>query len=145
MTTPTNADERPSGPPRGPNVLLVDDQPANLLALEGVLEGTGLDLFLARSGEEALRLALRHVFAVMLIDVNMPGIDGYETASLLKLRPAQREAVVILMSADVLPVSRLETAVPGGADFVLKPFDPDALRSRVLDAAEAFGRGPRRP
>jgi CheY-like chemotaxis protein len=144
MTTPTNADEGPGGPRSGPNVLLVDDQPANLLALEGVLESTGLDLFLARSGEEALRLALRHVFAVALIDVNMPGIDGYETASLLKLRPAQREAVIILMSADVLPVSRLETVVPGGADFVLKPFDPDALRSRVLDAAEAFGRGPRR-
>lgn len=130
----------PPGPRPAPNVLLVDDLPANLLALEGVLERTGLPLFRAGSGEEALRLALQHAFAVALIDVNMPGLDGFETASLLKLRPVQRDMLVILTSADALPVVQLESAIPGGAEFVLKPFDPDALRARVVAAAEAFRR-----
>jgi CheY-like chemotaxis protein len=138
----------PSGPPAGgagptgeaaANVLIVDDRRANQLTLEAVLEPTGLRLFCASSGEEALRLALKYVFAVVLMDVNLPGgMDGIQTASLLKLRPAQQGALVILMSADVAPVGRFDTAILGGAEFVTKPFDPDALRAKVLAAA---GRG----
>jgi CheY-like chemotaxis protein len=140
MTTPTNDPPGEGLTHHAPNVLVVDDLPANLLALDAALETTGVRVFRAGSGKDALRLALAHAFAVVLIDVNMPGLDGFETASLLKLRPAQREARVILMSADVLPAARLATAVPGGAEFILKPVEPAVLRSRVLAAVEAFRR-----
>ena len=66
------------------NVLLVDDQPANLLALEAMLGGLGYDLVRAHSGPEALRLLLRDDFAVVLLDVQMPGLDGFETARLIR-------------------------------------------------------------
>jgi CheY-like chemotaxis protein len=138
MPLATETKEGAGGPPAyAPNVLLVDDLPANLLALEGALESAGLNLFRAVSGNEALRLALCHTFAVALIDVNMPGLDGFATASLLRLRPAQRDMRIFLTSADELPVARLEALVPGGADFFLKPIDPDVLRARVMAAAEA--------
>src|SRR5688572_31491863 len=68
------------------NILLVDDTPENLIALEAVLADLGQNLIKARSGEEALRLLLRQEFAVILLDVNMPGLNGFETAELIRQR-----------------------------------------------------------
>jgi CheY-like chemotaxis protein len=78
--------EKPSG--SSVNILLVDDQPANLMALEGILEGLGQNLVKARSGGEALRHLLRTDFAVILMDVRMPDLDGFETAQLIRGPPS---------------------------------------------------------
>ena len=86
------AKRSPAGAPNfaEASVLLVDDVPANLLALETVLEPLGCQLLRARSGQEAMELALQHDCALFLIDVVMPGMDGFETASLLRTRSATR-------------------------------------------------------
>ena len=91
-------------PPAPVSVLLVDDRPDKLLALESILEETGVQVVCARSGHEALRALLRHEFAVILLDVNMPQLDGFETASLIRGRPSTEKTPIIFMTA----VSELE-------------------------------------
>jgi CheY-like chemotaxis protein len=78
------------------SILLVDDNPANLLALEAVLEPLGCNLVKADSGEEALKCVLSQDFAVILLDVQMPGLDGFETATLIKAREKSRYIPIIL-------------------------------------------------
>lgn len=113
-------------------ILLVDDRPENLRALEAVLSPLGLPLISATSGSRALRLLLEHDFAVILLDVRMPVMDGLETARLIKSRERTRDIPIIFMTAardEVRDVVRGYEA--GAADYVLKPFDPDLLRSKV--------------
>jgi len=81
------------------NILLVDDRPENLLALQAILEPTGQNLVIARSGREALRHLLREEFAVILMDVQMPDMDGFETASLIKEREKCRYVPIIFITA----------------------------------------------
>src|SRR5438552_7754048 len=88
-----NAAERPA------KILLVDDQPANLLALEAVLEELGQELVRAGSGEEALRRLLDQDFAVILLDVQMHGLDGFETAKLIRARERSRHTPIIFLTA----------------------------------------------
>ena len=114
------------------NILLVDDRPENLLALEGVLEPLGQSLLSAHSGEDALRQLLHHDVALILLDVRMPGLDGFETASLIKQRERTRHIPIIFLSA----ISKDETQIfrgysAGAVDYVVKPFSPDVLRSKV--------------
>src|SRR5919197_4531618 len=114
------------------NVLLVDDRPENLLALEGVLEPLGQNLLYAHSGEDALRQLLLHDVAVILLDVAMPELDGFETASLIKQRERTRHIPIIFVTAiskDEQQVFRGYSA--GAVDYVFKPFNPDVLRSKV--------------
>src|SRR5262245_43869595 len=80
-------------------ILLVDDRPSNLLALEGVLSPLGQRLIKARSGEEALKYVLQEDFAVILMDVQMPGLNGIQTAELIKLRERSRHIPIIFLSA----------------------------------------------
>jgi PAS domain S-box-containing protein len=113
-------------------ILLVDDRPQNLLALEAILEPLGQDLVQAGSGEEALRSLLTHEFAVILLDVQMPGMDGFETAELIKTRRRTRDVPIIFLTA----ISKEERHVfqgyeVGAVDYVFKPFDPVVLRSKV--------------
>src|SRR5688500_10671499 len=81
------------------NILLVDDLPANLLALEAILGGLDLNLVRARSGEEALRLLGAGEFAAVLLDIHMPGMDGFETATLIRSREASGRTPILFVTA----------------------------------------------
>jgi PAS domain S-box-containing protein len=113
-------------------VLLVDDRPENLLALEAILEPLEQELLYAHSGEEALRQLLRHEVAVILLDVQMPVLDGFETARLIKQRERTKHVPIIFVTA----ISKDEEHVfrgysSGAVDYVFKPFSPEVLRSKV--------------
>lgn len=114
------------------NILLVDDEPANLLALEAVLESLGQNLVKAGSGEEALRHIIKTDFAVILLDVMMPGMNGFETASLIRQRDSNRHTPIIFLTA----MEKTETEMfrgysLGAIDYLVKPFVPAVLRSKV--------------
>jgi two-component system, sensor histidine kinase and response regulator len=114
------------------SILLVDDQPENLLALEAVLEDLGENLVKASSGREALRCLLNQDFAVILLDVQMPDLDGFETAALIRERQRSSYTPIIFLTA----AHRNETHVShgyslGGVDYILKPIEPEILRSKV--------------
>ncbi len=121
------------------NVLLVDDQPANLLALEAVLEGLGHSLVKASSGEEALRRLLDQDFAVVLLDVRMHGLDGFETAKLIRGRERSRHTPILFLTAhddNRLPVE--EAYALGAVDYLVKPVVPVILRAKVAGFVELF-------
>jgi signal transduction histidine kinase len=114
------------------DILLVDDEPANLLALQGLLEPLEQNLLLARSGEDALRLALKHDFAVILLDVRMPGLDGFETARLIRERPrSQHTPIIFLTGVSAEMESAFRGYEVGAVDYLVKPLLPDVLRSKV--------------
>jgi signal transduction histidine kinase/FixJ family two-component response regulator len=121
------------------SVLIVDDLPANLLALEAVLGPLGYTLIRAQSGEEALERARERDFAAILLDVRMRGLDGLETASLIKRSQRNRTAPIIFLTADG-PSDMVMTAAyaQGAADFLTKPFSPEMLRSKVRVFADLF-------
>jgi CheY-like chemotaxis protein len=123
-------------------ILLVDDHPANLVALEAILAPLGHDLVMARSGEEALRHILQRDFALILLDVQMAGMNGFETAGLIKQHPRSRHIPIIFMTAvnrDAMHVFRGYSQ--GAVDYLLKPFDAEILRSKVSVFVELFVRG----
>jgi PAS domain S-box-containing protein len=114
------------------DILLVDDRPENLLALEAILEPLGQRVVRATSGEDALRQLLEREFAVILLDVQMPGMNGFETARLIKSRERTRYVPIIFLTA----ISKDETYVftgysVGAVDYIFKPFQPEILRSKV--------------
>jgi len=114
------------------NILLVDDQPANLLALEAVLEGLGQNLVRANSGEEALRHLIQKDFAVILLDVLMPGMNGFETAALIRQRDHSRHTPIIFLTAGGNTETEMFQGYAAGAiDYLLKPFIPEVLRSKL--------------
>ncbi len=114
------------------NILLVDDTPENLIALEAVLSDLGQTLVKARSGEEALRLLLRQEFAVILLDVNMPGLNGFETAELIRQRKSTEHIPIIFVSAISTSDTHLFKGYSLGAvDYIFTPVVPDVLRSKV--------------
>lgn len=119
-------------------ILAVDDDERNLLAIGEVLVGTG-EVISARSGEEALRCLLKGEFAVILLDVLMPGIDGYETAALIRKREQSRHTPIIFLSAVNKEQAHMLRGYDAGAvDFVFKPFDPLILRSKVTVFVDLF-------
>ena len=125
-----------------PNVLLVDDRPENLLALEGVLRPLGARLVKARSGEEALLQLLRNTFAVILLDVQMPRLDGLQTAELIKQREQTRHIPIIFITALSRETAYIFKGYESGAvDYLLKPVDPDILRAKVRVFCDLFVRG----
>lgn len=110
------------------NILLVDDKPANLAAMQSVLDQLGQTVITARSGEKALKLLLDHDVAVILLDVNMPGIDGFETAEMIRKRERSRNVPIIFLTAHD-PDSRkiLKGYEMGAVDFIFKPMIADAI------------------
>jgi signal transduction histidine kinase len=117
---------------RNVNLLLVDDRPENLLALQAILEPLGQDLVLAHSGEEALKCVLQNEFACILLDVQMPDMNGFDTAQIIKSREKSRYIPIIFLSA----INKEDSYVfkgysMGAVDYVFKPFNPDVLRSKV--------------
>jgi PAS domain S-box-containing protein len=119
-------------------VLLVDDDERNLLAVATVLEDLG-EVVLARSGEEALRHLLKGEFAVILLDVYMPGMDGYETAQIIRNREQTKGIPIVFLSAVNKEAEHLLRGYSMGAvDYVFKPVDPVILRSKVAVFVELF-------
>ena len=112
-------------------ILLVDDEPTNLDILRETLAGPSYRLFVARSGEEALRVAARARPLIVLLDVVMPGIDGYETCRRLKADPETRDAAVIFVSALKDPKDRIRGFEAGAVDFISKPVQPEEVIARV--------------
>ncbi|MGH8884452.1 MAG: SpoIIE family protein phosphatase [Egibacteraceae bacterium] len=120
-------------------ILLVDDRPENLLALEAVLEPLGHRLLRANSGEEALKHLLTEDVALILLDVRMPGMDGFETATRAKERDRTRDIPIIFLtaySADAAQV--VEGFSTGAVDYITKPFDPRLLRAKVRVFIELY-------
>ena len=121
------------------NLLLVDDRPENLLALEAILEPLGQLLVRANSGPEALKRVLETDFAAILLDVQMPGMNGFEVAEIIKSRERSRTIPIIFLSA----ISKEDAYVfkgysMGAVDYVFKPFNPDVLRSKVAVFVDLF-------
>jgi CheY-like chemotaxis protein len=115
-----------------PSVLLVDDRPENLLALAAVLEPLQVRLRTAGSGEDALKALLEEDFAVVLLDVQMPGMDGYETAAHIKGRTRTQNIPIIFLTAIDREAHQAYRGYAAGAvDFLAKPFDPWVLRAKV--------------
>jgi PAS domain S-box-containing protein len=125
--------------PARARILVVDDHPANLVALVAVLEPLGQDIVRCNSGEEALRELLTREFALILLDVQMPGIDGFKTAQLIKSRPKCRDVPIIFITALSRDAAHVFRGYSHGAvDYLLKPFDGDILRSKVSVFVELF-------
>jgi CheY-like chemotaxis protein len=113
-------------------VLIVDDDERNAFAAVEALDGLGHELVVARSGEEALRLILQDDFAVILLDLHMPGMDGYETAALIRSRKRTRRTPIVFLTAIFRDEAHVFKAYSAGAvDVVFKPLDPFILRSKV--------------
>ena len=133
---------RISAAPQPPRILMVDDRPANLVALEAILEPLGVPLVRALSGEEALLQLLQGDFAVILLDVQMPGLSGLETAELIKKRERCRHIPLILITASSREATYVFNGYAHGAvDYLLKPVDPGILRAKVSVFIDLYRRG----
>lgn len=120
-------------------ILLVDDRPENLLALEAILSSLDQTLVRATSGEEALKALLTDDFAVILLDVQMPGMDGFETASHIKRRERTRDIPIIFLTAiNREPQHAFRGYSAGAVDYLAKPFDPWVLRAKVAVFVELY-------
>ncbi|HEX2174039.1 MAG TPA: response regulator, partial [Dehalococcoidia bacterium] len=121
------------------NILLVDDEPRNLTALEAILAADDRRLVMAASGEEALRHVLREDFAVILLDVRMPGLDGFETAAFIRSRERSRHTPIIFITADDSSETHVTRGYSLGAvDYLFKPVEPEILRSKVNVFVDLF-------
>ncbi|WBB62691.1 response regulator [Streptomyces sp. WMMC500] len=120
-------------------ILLVDDRPENLLALEAILSALDQHLVRASSGEEALKALLTEDFAVILLDVQMPGMDGFETAAHIKRRERTRDIPIIFLTAiNHGPHHTFRGYAAGAVDYISKPFDPWVLRAKVSVFVELY-------
>lgn len=132
-----------SSPPKSQSaplaVLVVDDVEANLVAMAALLESTGAELVLVRSGEEALRQLLRRQFAVMLLDVQMPGMDGYEVARHARSNAATRDVPIIFLTASDSTDENIARGYGSGAvDYLIKPVNAAVLRSKLRVFLELY-------
>jgi signal transduction histidine kinase len=119
-------------PDQSVNILLVDDHPGNLLALEAILSPLGHTLVKATSGEEALKCLLQRDFAVILLDVQMPMMDGFETAELIRGRERSQDTPIIFLTAvNTSDTHMFRGYAVGAVDYLLKPFVPAVLVSKV--------------
>ncbi|MBA2705623.1 MAG: response regulator [Blastocatellia bacterium] len=120
-------------------ILMVDDSPTNLLALQSILSSPDRNLVNAASGDDALRYLLDNEVAVILMDVYMPGLDGLETAELIRGRDRSRDIPIIFLTADSTGGRHLSRGYSLGAvDYIVKPIEPDILRSKVAVFVELF-------
>jgi len=119
-------------------ILVVDDLPERLLVYEVILRELGQELVLAKSGEEALRAVLEDEFAVILLDVNMPGIDGFETATLIRRRQKSSHTPIIFVTAFNDEVRTAEAYSHGAVDFISTPIVPAILRAKINVFVDLF-------
>ncbi|HWC44772.1 MAG TPA: response regulator, partial [Casimicrobiaceae bacterium] len=138
---PNGSAPRPAAEPEQVDILIVDDRAENLLALEAILEPLHQHLVRASSGEEALRRLLERDFALILLDVQMPGMNGFETARIIKSRERTKYIPIIFLTA----ISKEEAYVfegysVGAVDYLFKPFQPEILRSKVAAFVDLYVR-----
>ncbi|MGY3508620.1 HWE histidine kinase domain-containing protein [Bradyrhizobium lupini] len=121
------------------NILLVDDQPAKLLAYEVILKDLGQNLVIASSGREALEVLLKTEIAVILVDVCMPELDGFELAAMIREHPRfQKTAMIFISAIQVSDIDRLRGYEMGAVDYVPVPVVPEVLRAKVKVFAELY-------
>jgi signal transduction histidine kinase len=121
------------------NLLLVDDQPARLLSYDAILAGLGHNLVHARSGEEALHRLMELDFAAILLDINMPGMDGFETAALIHQHPRfEKTPIIFVTGVHVTDLDRLRGYTLGAVDYVYVPVIPEILRGKVQVLVELY-------
>jgi CheY-like chemotaxis protein len=130
---------------RQAQILLVDDRPENLVALEAILSSLNQILVPARSGEQALQALLTGEFAVILLDIVMPGMDGFETAARIKRQARTRDVPIIFLTAGSGPPEEAFRGYAAGAvDYLAKPFDPWVLKSKVSVFVDLYLKSARR-
>jgi PleD family two-component response regulator len=121
------------------NILLVDDQPAKLLSYETILSGLGENLVKAASAREALEQLLKQDIAVILVDVCMPDLDGFQLAAMIREHPRfQRTAIIFISAIHLTEVDRLRAYEMGAVDYVPVPVIPEVLRAKVRIFAELY-------
>jgi DNA-binding response OmpR family regulator len=124
-----------------PGVLLVDDQPARLLACEAILTDLPVRCVRALSGEEALAQLLKQQFAVIVLDVSMPGMDGFETARLIRAHHRfQKTPILLVTGVHLTEIDRLKGYEVGAIDYLFLPFVPEILRSKIAILVELYQR-----
>jgi PAS domain S-box-containing protein len=120
------------------HILIVDDTPQNLVTLEAVLDDPGIVLVPARSGREALRCLLKQDFAAILLDVNMPDMDGFEAATMIRQRPTSARTPIIFLTAYPGEAQLTRAYSLGAVDYMLTPVEPDVLRAKVAVFADLY-------
>src|SRR2546425_7501527 len=120
------------------NILVVDDRPPKLLAMEALLADLGENVVGVTSGADALRQLLEREFAVVLLDVNMPDMDGFETAALIRQRPRSQHVPIIFMTAGSDEAHALQGYSLGAVDYMLTPVVPEVLRTKVKVFVDLF-------
>jgi len=132
-TAPIKPERKTSSPPKEiVNILLVDDQPGKLLAHEAILSELGQRIIKARNGVEALAHLLRYDFAVILLDVNMPNMDGFETAALIRQRPRfEKTPIIFVTGYNTTDLDRLKGYELGAVDYLFLPVVPQVLKAKV--------------
>lgn len=128
----------PNGPPKLAKILIVDDLADKLLVYEAILRDMNLELVMATSGEKALREVLHHDFAVILLDVNMPGMDGFEAANLIRGRKKSAHTPIIFVTAYNDELRMAEGYSRGAVDFITTPIIPQVLRAKVRVFVDLF-------
>jgi diguanylate cyclase (GGDEF)-like protein len=113
-------------------ILVVDDLPQNITAIEAVIDDMGFEIITASSGNDALRLSLKHDFALILLDVQMPRMNGFEVARLIRSNPKTNHFPIIFVTAGIKDLlNQIEGYETGAVDYLMKPFEPVILRSKV--------------
>jgi two-component system sensor histidine kinase/response regulator len=132
-SAPAKPEKRTPPPPKGiVNILLVDDQPGKLIAHEAILSELGQRIIKARNGVEALGHLLRYDFAVILLDVNMPNMDGFETAALIRQRPRfEKTPIIFITGYNTTDLDRLKGYELGAVDYLFLPVVPQVLKAKV--------------
>ena len=133
-------ENRETGPAHA-SVLVVDDDPRNLVALNALLDSMGQDVVLANSGEEALRRAQETDFAVILLDARMPGVDGFATARMIRDNERSRNTPIIFLTGVYEDVSSMFRGYEAGAvDYIVKPLMPEILKTKISVFVELFNK-----
>jgi PAS domain S-box-containing protein len=131
----------PAVPPPKPSVLIVDDRPANLFALEVLIQDLGYCAVLANSGSEALKQLLEKEFACVLLDLRMPGIDGLETAALIRKRERHKDLPILFITSTEANLTELSQGYSLGAvDFIQRPLDSEILKSKIRAVVRLYER-----
>lgn len=120
-------------------ILIVDDLSQNIMALEALISDMGVEVVTALSGNDALRLSLKHDFALILLDVQMPGMNGFEVARLIRANPKTSHFPIIFVTAGMKDlIDQIEGYETGAVDYLMKPFEPVILRSKVKVFKELY-------